>query len=139
MNKKTRVAGLFGLLFSLLSCTSSEVNVSNNFKAIVYYSPTHINGARTVIPMTEKRIRRKKTKNIVSQQLYKSIDSIINSSCSGGTPDDNMMILIQINTGEIAIHQNGKISVKNKVCNNVTVEEAVKLIKLTNLKARIIK
>ncbi len=142
MNKIINVVGLFGLLLILLSCSNNETkNISNHHpkEIIVYYSPTHISGARTYLPMTEKRIRRKMTKKITSPKLYNSIESIIHSSCSGTTPDDNMMILAQINTDKIAIHQNGKVSVKNRVCNNVTIEETEKLIHLMRLKAVIIK
>lgn len=142
MNKKTSVIGLFGLLLILLSCTNNETkNTSNNNskEIIVYYSPTHITGARTIMPMTEQRIKRKNSKKITSPRLYNSLENIINSSCSGNTPEDNMMILAQINTGKIAIHQNGRVSVKNRVCNNITVKQTEKLILLMRLKAVIIK
>lgn len=141
MNKIINVLGLFGLFLILLSCTNNEIkNTNNNSKeVIVYYSPAHIRGARTYMPMTEKRIRREMTKKITSPKLYNSIESIIHSSCSGTTPDDNLMILAQINTGKIAIHQNGRVSVKNRVCNNIAAEQTEKLILLMRLKAVIYK
>ncbi|RTZ68673.1 MAG: hypothetical protein DSZ21_01315 [Tenericutes bacterium] len=122
MIKSTRVVIFIGLMLPLFSCSTSKVSGEKKEwkETVVYYSPTHIGGARTYMPMTEKIIRTRKHKKINSPRLYKEIRSILNSSCSGGKPQDNMMILAQIDTGKIAIHQDGIITVNNKVCSNIT-------------------
>ncbi len=127
-------------ILGLFSCGAPRlIDLEKTPVVTVYYSPAHIRGARTIMPMTISRIRKKMKKKLVSKPLYQNVNSIILLSCVGGKAEDNMMILAETDQGNLGIHQNRTVTVNGKLCSGRHDKQLNEIINQAGLKVRWIK